>query len=99
MMQVAGWGHDGSDNITAALTEVYLPVISNRICIQDTINITGDPSIIRTLTSNMFCAGHAADIPPEGIFCVRGAGHVKFSTLLKRLLRLCHQSFVGMYLK
>ncbi|CAG0895087.1 unnamed protein product [Darwinula stevensoni] len=62
---VAGWGYDGSDNLTAVLTEVQLPVISNPICIQDTIKITGNSSAPRTLTSNMFCAGHATDVPLE----------------------------------
>ncbi|CAG0879116.1 unnamed protein product [Darwinula stevensoni] len=62
---VAGWGHDGSDELAAVLTEVQLPVISNRKCVRDTLNFTGDPGVTRTLTSNMFCAGFSADTPLE----------------------------------
>ncbi|CAG0904908.1 unnamed protein product [Darwinula stevensoni] len=62
---VAGWGHDGSDELAAVLTEVQLPVISNRKCVRDTRNYTGDPGVTRTLTSNMFCAGFSADTPIE----------------------------------
>ncbi|CAG0887202.1 unnamed protein product [Darwinula stevensoni] len=63
MMQVAGWGHDGSDILTTVLTEVQLPVLSNRLCRQDTINLTGNLTAVRTLTSNMFCAGHSMGTP------------------------------------
>ncbi|CAG0894508.1 unnamed protein product [Darwinula stevensoni] len=64
---VAGWGYDGSDELAAVLTEVQLPVVSNRKCVLDTRNFTGDPDITRTLTSNMFCAGFAGDTPIEGM--------------------------------
>ncbi|CAG0887150.1 unnamed protein product [Darwinula stevensoni] len=53
---VAGWGYDGSDEHAAVLTEVQLPVVSNRKCVLDTLNFTRDPDVTRTLTSNMFCA-------------------------------------------
>ncbi|CAG0879115.1 unnamed protein product, partial [Darwinula stevensoni] len=62
---VAGWGYDGSDELAAVLTEVQLPVISNRKCVWDTLNFTRDPGVTRTLTSNMFCAGFSADTPFE----------------------------------
>ncbi|CAG0903927.1 unnamed protein product [Darwinula stevensoni] len=62
---VAGWGYDGSDELAAVLTEVQLPVVSNRKCVRDTLNFTGDPGVTRTLTSNMFCAGFSADTPIE----------------------------------
>ncbi|CAG0879118.1 unnamed protein product [Darwinula stevensoni] len=62
---VAGWGHDGSDELAAVLTEVQLPVISNRKCVRDTLHFTGDPGVTRTLTSNMFCAGFSANTSLE----------------------------------
>ncbi|CAG0879251.1 unnamed protein product [Darwinula stevensoni] len=62
---VAGWGNDGSDLQTAVLTEVQLPVISNRLCRRDTTNFTGDFTATRTLTSNMFCAGHSTNTSLE----------------------------------
>ncbi|CAG0902258.1 unnamed protein product [Darwinula stevensoni] len=64
--QVAGWGYDGSDLLTAVLTDVQLPVISNRLCRRDTTSFTGDISATRTLTSNMFCAGHSKNTSLEG---------------------------------
>ncbi|CAG0907072.1 unnamed protein product, partial [Darwinula stevensoni] len=63
---VAGWGYDGSDLLTAVLTEVQLPVISNRLCRRDTTLFTRDSSTTRTLTSNMFCAGHSRSTSPQG---------------------------------
>ncbi|CAG0903943.1 unnamed protein product, partial [Darwinula stevensoni] len=63
---VAGWGYDGSDLLTAVLTDVQLPVISNRLCRRDTTSFTGDISATRTLTSNMFCAGHSKNTSLEG---------------------------------
>ncbi|CAG0894781.1 unnamed protein product [Darwinula stevensoni] len=60
---VAGWGSDETDNLPLVLTKVKLPVIANPICIRDTIHFTGDKDIARTLSSNMFCAGHGADTP------------------------------------
>ncbi|CAG0893545.1 unnamed protein product [Darwinula stevensoni] len=60
---VAGWGYDDSDELAAVLTEVQLPVISNRECVRDTRHFTEDPSVTRTLTSNMFCAGFSVDTP------------------------------------
>ncbi|CAG0898095.1 unnamed protein product [Darwinula stevensoni] len=65
--QVAGWGYDGSDLLTAVLTEVQLPVISNRLCRRDTALFTGGFSTTRTLTSNMFCAGHSRSTSPQVI--------------------------------
>ncbi|CAG0893637.1 unnamed protein product [Darwinula stevensoni] len=62
---VAGWGSDGSDILAAVLTDVQLPVITNHKCVRDTIYFTGDRGVTRTLTSNMFCAGVAADTPLE----------------------------------
>ncbi|CAG0903560.1 unnamed protein product [Darwinula stevensoni] len=62
---VTSWGFNGSDLLTATLTEVELPVISNVHCRRDTIRLTGDHTVTRTLTSNMFCAGHDEDTPLE----------------------------------
>ncbi|CAG0893330.1 unnamed protein product [Darwinula stevensoni] len=62
---VAGWGYNGSNLLTAVLTEVQLPVISNRLCRRDTTHFTGDFSATRTLTSNMFCAGHSRNTSIE----------------------------------
>ncbi|CAG0905416.1 unnamed protein product, partial [Darwinula stevensoni] len=64
---VAGWGYDSLDNVTAVLTEIQLPVISNPKCVMDTVHFTGDPSITRTITINMFCAGFSVDTPLEGM--------------------------------
>ncbi|CAG0897209.1 unnamed protein product [Darwinula stevensoni] len=55
---VAGWGFNESDILSEELTEAEIPVLSNRKCIRDTIHFTGDPSMARALTSNMFCAGY-----------------------------------------
>ena len=65
--QVAGWGFDSRNLKVAVLTEVELPVVSNAKCRRDTIRITGDNSVTRTLTGNMFCAGYGLDTPPAGI--------------------------------
>ncbi|CAG0905421.1 unnamed protein product, partial [Darwinula stevensoni] len=58
---VAGWGHDASDILSEELTEVEIPVLSNRKCRNDTIHFTGDPSTTRTLTLNNFCAGYGLE--------------------------------------
>ncbi|CAG0884489.1 unnamed protein product [Darwinula stevensoni] len=54
---VAGWGHDESDILSEELTEMEIPVLSNRKCFRDIIHFTGDPSKAITLTWKMFCAG------------------------------------------
>ena len=64
---MVGWGYNGSDVLTSVLTEVELPVVSNIICHRDTIHHAGDSSVTRTLTSNMFCAGHNRTIPLESM--------------------------------
>ncbi|CAG0901894.1 unnamed protein product [Darwinula stevensoni] len=56
---VAGWGYDESDLPAAVLTEVQLPVASVRSCLHDIAHLTGNFTAIRTITSNMFCAGLA----------------------------------------
>ncbi|CAG0886944.1 unnamed protein product, partial [Darwinula stevensoni] len=62
---VAAWGFNGSDILSHVLTEVEIPVKSNPDCRRDTMDFTHDPSLTRTLTSNMFCAGHDKDTPLE----------------------------------
>ena len=64
---MAGWGVNGSDTPASVLMEIQLPVISNRKCVLQTRQDTGDPSITRTLTSNMFCAGHSVKTPQKGM--------------------------------
>ncbi|CAG0898513.1 unnamed protein product [Darwinula stevensoni] len=63
---VAGWGYDSLDNLTAVLTEIQLPVISNRKCALETRNFTRDQGVTRSLTSNMFCAGFSVNTTLEG---------------------------------
>ncbi|CAG0901509.1 unnamed protein product [Darwinula stevensoni] len=62
---VAAWSNDIPDSLASTLTEVRLPVISNRLCRRDTTAFTGDHTTTRTLTANMFCAGHSRNTPVE----------------------------------
>ena len=73
---MAGWGYGEADILAAVLTEVKLPVISNLICRRDTTVFTGDFSATRTLTSNMFCAGHSANTSLDGTQCHKGCEHI-----------------------
>ncbi|CAG0884491.1 unnamed protein product [Darwinula stevensoni] len=55
---VAGWGHNSSNILSAGLTEIEIPVVSNKKCRLDITNTTGKPFAAVKLTWNFFCAGH-----------------------------------------
>ncbi|CAG0885055.1 unnamed protein product [Darwinula stevensoni] len=54
---VIGWCSNGSEIFTAEFMEVELLGVPNR-CRHETLRITGDRSLTRFRTSNMFCADH-----------------------------------------